>query len=100
MTRFVHPQIVTANDLVTGEVIYLTGHENWSGHMADAAVAHNSQMAEALLAKAQYQQDKIVGAYLADICLSRKGEPEPVHFRELFRSRGPSNYHHGKQAEG
>jgi hypothetical protein len=25
--------------------------------------------------------------------------PEPVHFREAFRTRGPSNYRHGKQAD-
>ena len=25
--------------------------------------------------------------------------PEPAHFREAFRTRGPSNYPHGKQAE-
>ena len=23
--------------------------------------------------------------------------PEPIHFREAFRTRGPSNYAHGKQ---
>ena len=28
------------------------------------------------------------------------GKPIPIHFREEFRSRGPSNYpDHGKQAE-
>jgi len=27
-----------------------------------------------------------------------EGRPEPVHFREVFRTRGPSNYFHGKQA--
>ena len=25
--------------------------------------------------------------------------PEPTHFREEFRTRGPSNYAHGKQAD-
>jgi hypothetical protein len=25
--------------------------------------------------------------------------PEPTHFREAFRTRGPSNYAHGKQAD-
>ena len=27
------------------------------------------------------------------------GRPEPTHFREAFRRRGPSNYFHGIQAE-
>ena len=40
--------------------------------------------------------DEIVGAYLADATSGPNG-PEPVHFREAFRTRGPSNYAHGKQ---
>ncbi|MBZ0123081.1 MAG: DUF2849 domain-containing protein, partial [Roseovarius sp.] len=27
------------------------------------------------------------------------GGPEPAHFREDFRRKGPSNLFHGKQAE-
>ncbi|NNK78640.1 MAG: DUF2849 domain-containing protein, partial [Litoreibacter sp.] len=43
--------------------------------------------------------DVIVGAYLADVTKGPSG-PEPLHFREEFRTRGPSNYpSHGKQAE-
>ena len=30
----------------------------------------------------------------------KDGTPEPTHFREEFRRTGPSNYFHGKQAEG
>jgi hypothetical protein len=40
----------------------------------------------------------VVGAYLADATAGPDG-PEPVHFREAFRTRGPSNYPHGKQAD-
>ena len=40
----------------------------------------------------------VVGPYLADARLGRNG-PEPTHFREEFRTRGPSNYNHGKQAD-
>jgi hypothetical protein len=50
------------------------------------------------LLEAQAQKDKIAGAYMADVKVGENG-PEPVHFREAFRTRGPSNYHHGKQAE-
>ena len=38
------------------------------------------------------------GAYLVDAKPGPNG-PEPTHFRETFRTRGPSNYAHGKQAE-
>ena len=40
----------------------------------------------------------VVGAYLADAKAGANG-PEPVHFREAFRTRGPSNYAHGKQVD-
>ena len=40
----------------------------------------------------------MVGAYLADFIDEGAG-PKPVHFREAFRTIGPGNYFHGKQAE-
>ena len=36
--------------------------------------------------------------YLAETVLGADNRPQPVHFREVFRTRGPSNYFHGKQA--
>ena len=42
---------------------------------------------------------EVVGAYLMPVSLT-DGAPSPVHFREAFRTRGPSNRFHGKQAEG
>ena len=94
------PQIVTANDLLMGDVIYLTATGGWSRAHADALVARTADEAEELLAQAQAQQLKIVGPYLAEATLDVHGTPQPVHFREAFRTRGPSNYAHGKQAEG
>ena len=47
---------------------------------------------------AQARASEIVGVYLADAKQGAEG-PEPVHFREAFRTRGPSNYPHGKQTE-
>lgn len=94
-----HPQVVTANDLFEGDVVYLTASGDWSRLHGDAAVARHPESAERLLATAQSQPDRIVGAYLADVSIDATGRPQPVHFREAFRTRGPSNYLHGKQAE-
>lgn len=94
------PKIVTANDLMMGDVIYLTAAHDWSRDHGDAAVAQDAEAAENLLSAAQAQALKIVGPYLADTALDDAGRPGPVHFREAFRTRGPSNYYHGKQAEG
>ena len=99
MPKQKHPQVVTANDLFEGDVIYLTENGGWTRQHGEAAVAHEPDEAARLLAIGAAQRGKIVGAYLADARIDEVGRPEPVHFREAFRTRGPSNYFHGKQAE-
>lgn len=99
MARQRNPQIVTANDLFEGDVIYLTASGDWSRDHGEAAVAHDPDQAERLLGVANAQHDRVVGPYLADATIGPNGRPQPVHFREAFRTRGPSNYFHGKQAE-
>ena len=98
MARVFTPKVVTANDLVEGDVVYLTAAGGWSRRHADAAVAADEAQAAALLGTAEAQQDRVVGPYLADTARGEEGEPLPVHYREAIRTRGPSNYFHGKQA--
>ena len=50
------------------------------------------------LLKGEAQRQMVVGVYLADAKPGPNG-PEPIHFREAFRTRGPSNYAHGKQVD-
>ena len=49
MGRRKHKQIVTANDLFEGDVIYLTGEGGWTRLHGDAAVAHDPDEAQRLL---------------------------------------------------
>ncbi|MBO6814590.1 MAG: DUF2849 domain-containing protein [Rhizobiaceae bacterium] len=100
MARAFTPKVVTANDLLEGDVIYMTGDGNWTRDHAEAKLFEDEDEAKAALAKAETQSLKLVGAYLADAVRGEDGKPEPVHFREAFRTRGPSNYPElGKQAE-
>ncbi len=92
-----NPKIVTANHLLEGDVVYFTKNTDWSRDHVDALVCHSQQQADRLLEKAKKQQDIIVGPYLADVSLQSEEEITPLHFREVFRSKGPSNYFHGKQ---
>ncbi len=92
------PKIITANDLLEGDVIYRRGDGTWSRRHEDAALHTEPELANAALAAAETEADRIVGAYLADAAPSPAG-PVPTHFREVFRTRGPSNYPHGKQTE-
>jgi len=100
MARKFKPKVVTANHLLEGDVIYRTENGDWSRKHEDAAFFEDEAAANAALAEASKEVDEIVGAYLADAKLGSDGKPEPTHFREAFRTRGPSNYpEHGKQAE-
>lgn len=95
MRRFT-PKVVTANALLEGDVIYLTADDRWSRSLAEAEVIEDEAIGQIRLMDAQRQVDRVVGAYLADVTPSPQG-PQPVHFREDFRRKGPSNYAHGKQ---
>jgi len=91
MAKFSQPQIISANDLLMGDVVYLDGESNWTPLLRNAAVATSEEAANALLVKATPQQDKVVGPYLLNVTIDDDGLPFPSHFREKFRDRGPSN---------
>lgn len=98
MARRFTPKIVTANDLLEGDVIYLTEDDRWSRHLHEAELIEDEAHADVRLIFASQQAAQVVGAYLADAKAGPNG-PEPVHFREAFRAKGPSNYAHGKQVD-
>ena len=95
MPKQFSPKVVTANALIEGDVIYQTA-TGWTRDLAEAEVLTDEADADLRLIEASQQRDKVVGAYLADVAPTSKG-PQPTHFRENFRARGPSNYFHGKQ---
>lgn len=97
MSRKPYAAVVTANDLLIGDVVYLTAAQTWTRHLEQALVLTDKTDAELALAHADTQTADVVGCYLADVRQTATG-PQPVHFREDFRRRGPSNYAHGKQA--
>lgn len=97
MARPFTPKVATSNHLLEGDVIYFA-RPGWTRNIAEAAVATTPAEAEILLAQASAFPLETVGAALTDVTLA-SGQPEPTHFREAFRTRGPSNYFHGKQAD-
>lgn len=85
------PQIVTANDLASGDVVYLTATADWSRNIADAAVLANAAAGagQLALAEAQARQNLIVAPYLVPV-VPGSTSPRPVQFRELIRAEGPT----------
>lgn len=98
MSRRFTAKVVTANRLREGDVVYLTADDRWSALHREAELIDDEAHAQMRLLHAAAQKLLVVGAYLADAKSGPQG-PEPVHFREDFRTRGPSNYNHGKQAD-
>ncbi|SFU13296.1 DUF2849 domain-containing protein [Sedimentitalea nanhaiensis] len=96
MPRKFDPKVVTASDLLIGDVIYLAANDSWTRNLAQAEVITDEAHGQLRLLEAEQQVDRVVGAYLADVQPTRDG-PQPTHFREEFRRTGPSNYFHGKQ---
>ena len=97
MPRPFTPKIVTANDLLQGDVIYLTKQDAWSRSHADAELLTDEAHAQLRLIEAQ-TQPHVVGPYLADAVDGPSG-PKPVHFREEVRVSGPTNYDHAEGDE-
>jgi hypothetical protein len=98
MSRQFTPKVVTANDLRLGDVVYLTADDTWTRDHHAAELIEDEAHSQMRLLFAAAQKLTIVGAYLADARPGPQG-PEPVHFREVFRTKGPSNYPHGKQTD-
>lgn len=96
MARQFTPKVVTANALLEGDVVYFTADDRWSRLHTEAELIEDEAHAQLRLLQADKQRQVVVGAYLADAMAGPNG-PEPIHFRESFRTRGPSNYRHGKQ---
>ncbi|MDQ2093411.1 DUF2849 domain-containing protein [Rhodalgimonas zhirmunskyi] len=90
-------KVATSNHLIEGDVIYFA-HGVWLRDLARAEVARTPEEADDLLRRARAFPHETVGVELVDVALEA-GVPRPVHFREAFRTRGPSNYFHGKQAD-
>lgn len=99
MSRGFVAKVVTGNDLRQGDVVYRAANGVWVRALSEAELIEDVAIADLKLLEAMGQGGDVVGVYLADARRGLHG-PEPVHFREAFRARGPSNYRHGKQEVG
>lgn len=100
MAALKHPQILFASDLKLGEVMVL-GVSGWERDYKKARVARDSGEAAAMEAfgKAEIGKNHVVDVYLADVEIGAGGAPEPLHYREKMRVKGPSvRMDLGKQA--
>ena len=96
MARALTSKVITANALLEGDAIWFTQTNEWTRDIAQAELITDEAQGDLRLLEAIADQSVVAGVYLADAKAGPNG-PVPVHFRETFRTRGPSNYAHGKQ---
>lgn len=91
------PQVMTAYDVPTGDVVYWRG-DGWTRDVREAAVFDDATVAEAAASRDAAAQ-KVMDHYPIDIEL-KDGKPWPTRYREVVRASGPSvRLDLGKQAE-
>ena len=94
------PQVLTANRLSDGEVVYLDANDRWVERLTEAHLLASAAEGEVALAKgvAAETEQKVVHAYLFDV--AGQGEAlKPVKMREVIRAAGPTiRLDLGKQA--
>ncbi len=83
-------QIVTANNLKDGRVVFLTSSGNWSAAIADSYVACKDDL-NALTDRVQNKGKAavVVEPYLIEV-ETTGGEIWPIRYREQIRAFGPS----------
>ncbi len=102
MTDAKKGQLMTANRLGDGVVVFLTRARTWSEKIDEAALALEPQAAVALeeRGKADEAATIVTGPYLID-AERRNGLIRAAHIRERMRTLGPTvRTDLGKQAEG
>ena len=84
-------KILTANDLLSGGVVFATPAGEWSPFISRAHISadiHTEQKLAAIGEKAVARQT-VVDPFFIDIT-EEKGLPVPVRYREYLRVNGPS----------
>lgn len=84
-------QVVTANRIGDGTVVYLTRVGGWSERIADAQVSRSDEERDALMAVARATAEipEVVEPYVIDV-VEETGVVRPVRYREEIRAQGPT----------
>jgi hypothetical protein len=84
------PQVLTANRLRLGEVVYWNSAEGWVPRFEDAEVLPDDKAEAALQGAAEWvRRREVVAPYLFDVRVEG-GRVVPVKVREVIRARGPT----------
>jgi hypothetical protein len=81
------PNVITANRLTDGVVVYLASDGEWTERIANARVADGDEETKALEAEAEnaVRERRVVAVYPMAVAL-RDGAVDPVSVRERIRA--------------
>jgi uncharacterized protein DUF2849 len=84
-------QMITANRLSDGAVVFLASAGRWVEHFVEGRVANNEAEAGALqqIAEAAVTCAEVVAPYLIEVG-EIEGRLQPTRYRERIRAEGPS----------
>jgi sulfite reductase (NADPH) hemoprotein beta-component len=84
-------QMIIANTLADGFVVFLTEDNSWTNDIAAGALAETDEQAERLLnlAKQAEQANLVIDPYLIPVELDA-GLRKPTEYREYIRAMGPT----------
>ncbi len=95
-------QVVTANRIGDGSVVYLTRVGGWSERFADGQVSRSDEESDTLMAVAGATAEipEVIEPYAIDV-VDEAGVVRPVRYREAIRAQGPTIHPaFGQQAAG
>ena len=95
-------QVITANRLRDGVVMFLDPEANWVERLAEAQVFSNVEGSTAALQSAQKDEaaNIVLDVYAVDVA-ETSGTWVPVKLREAIRAQGPTVHpEHGKLSAG
>ena len=84
-------QMIIANTLADGDVVFLKDDNDWTNDIAAGAVAETDEQAENLLSIARLaeQANRVIDPYLIPVELD-DGIRKPTEYREYIRATGPT----------
>ncbi len=83
-------QVLTANRLSQGEVVYWSAAKGWVSALAEADAMDDATAEAALKGAAEWvRKREVVAAYLFDV-RNEAGKIVPVKQREIIRAKGPT----------
>jgi hypothetical protein len=91
-------QVITANRLADGAVVFVGQRQMWVERLAEATVFSDQESSAAALLSAQKdeQANLVIDVYAVDVA-ARSGGLAPVKLREAIRAQGPTvKPEHGK----